>query len=206
MRTVTRLTLFTLILVVMAGCHPKPVKTIENLKISYKIESTSSAKYAAFSDSAKAEGFDTIAVMFNAISKSGAILAANHLGVLKSFGEKVDEPVIDKFDILSTKENITGAIKYEANELDKMYTEFLKAAKKERCEEGIKSISQALEIGKKHLEFNQRALEALNNGSENSLPAGWFVCSVCGNTYDNTSVTAVCVFCKSTPDKFLVFN
>ena len=73
----------------MFGCAPKPVKTIENLKAAYNGESTASAKYAAFAEKAKVEGFDTVAVMFLATSKSESIHAGNHLKVLEKLGVKV---------------------------------------------------------------------------------------------------------------------
>jgi len=82
MKTVTRLFMFMLAVVLISGCTPKPVKTIENLKAAYNGESTASAKYAAFAEKAKAEGFDNVAVMFQATSKAEAIHANNHLKVL----------------------------------------------------------------------------------------------------------------------------
>ena len=64
MKTVTRLLMSMSVIGLLAGCSVTPVKTIENLKAAYNGESTASAKYAAFAEKAKAEGFDTVAVMF----------------------------------------------------------------------------------------------------------------------------------------------
>src|ERR1035437_8557203 len=99
MKTVIRLFAFTLVIGLTTSCSPKPVKTIENLKAAFNGESTASAKYAAFAEKAKAEGFDTVAVMFMATSKSESVHAANHLKVLEKLGEKVEGPVIGKFDV-----------------------------------------------------------------------------------------------------------
>ena len=188
------------------SCTQKPVMTIENLKAAYNGESTASAKYAAFAEKAKSEGFDTVAVMFQATSKAEAIHAANHLKVLKKLGEKTDEPIIGKFDILSTKENLGDAIKGETYEIDIMYPGFISTAGKEKCTDGVKSFTWAFFTEKKHQEFYNTALIAINGGGEKSLPATWFVCPVCGNTYNNTSVTAACELCLTSPSRFLVFD
>lgn len=206
MKAITRLIMFALAIGLMAGCNTKPVKTIENLKAAYNGESTASAKYASFAEKAKAEGFDTIAVMFMATSKSESIHAANHMKVLEKLGEKTEGPVIGKFEVLSTKENLGDAIKGETYEIDTMYPGFIETAEKEKCADGIKSFTWAFGTEKKHQAFYKTAQEALNTGGESSLPASWFVCPVCGNTYNNTSVTAACDFCMTTPDKFIVFK
>jgi len=65
-------------------------KTIENLKAAFKGESTASAKYAAFAEKAKAEGYTQIAIMFTATSKAEAVHAANHKSVLVKLGQKPD--------------------------------------------------------------------------------------------------------------------
>lgn len=205
MKTMSRLIIFTLALGLIVSCTPKPVKTIENLKAAYNGESTASAKYAAFAEKAKAEGLDTVAVMFMATSKSESIHAANHLKVLVKLGEKVDGPQIGKYDVLSTVENLADALKGETYEIDTMYPDFIAAAEKEKCADAVKSCTWAFDTEKKHQAFYKTALAGLNGGGEKSLPAKWFVCPVCGNTYDNTSVTAACDFCMTTPDKFLVF-
>jgi len=206
MKTVTRIVLFTLFLGMIVACHPKPVKTIENLKVAYNGESTASAKYAAFAEKAKVEGFDTVAIMFTAISKSEALHASNHLNLLKKLGAKAEALPIGKFEVLSTKENLTAAIKGEIYEVETMYPGFIGMAKKERCDEGVKTFTRAFSTEKKHLEFNSDALTSLNGPGEITIPAGWFVCPLCGNTYNNTSVTAACDLCMNTPDNFIVFN
>ena len=97
MKTITRLIMFLLAIGLISGCTSKPVKTIENLKAAYNGESTASAKYAAFAEKAKSEGFDTVAVMFLATSKAEAIHAGNHLKVLEKLGEKIAGPQIRNF-------------------------------------------------------------------------------------------------------------
>jgi rubrerythrin len=205
MKTVTRLVMFTLAFGLIFGCTPKPVKTIENLKAAYNGESTASAKYASFAERAKSEGFDTVAVMLLATSKAEAIHADNHKKVLEKLGEKVDAPQIGSFTVLSTAENLTDAIKGETYEIDTMYPGFIATAETEKCADAVKSFSWAFDTEKKHQSFYNAALAAITAGGEKSLPAKWFVCPVCGNTYDAGSVTKACDFCMTVKEKFIAF-
>jgi rubrerythrin len=205
MKTVTRLMLFVLAVGLTFGCATKPVKTIENLKAAYNGESTASAKYAAFAERAKTEGFDTVAVMFLATSKAEAIHAANHLKVLEKLGEKIAGPEIGSFTVLTTAENLSDAIKGETYEIETMYPGFIETAKTEKSSDAVKSFTWALDTEKKHQAFYLAALTALNGGGEKTLPDKWFVCPVCGNTYDAGSVTAKCDFCMTPKEKFLAF-
>lgn len=203
MKSVIRLFIFCLAAGIMVGCAPKPVKTIENLKAAYNGESTASAKYAAFAEKAKAEGFDTVAVMFRATSKAEAIHAANHLKVLEKLGEKITGPQIGKFEVLSTAENIADGIKGETYEVETMYPEFIAAAEKEKSPDAVKSFTWAFDTEKKHQNFYKTAQVVVATGVEKTLPAKWFVCPVCGNTFNEAVITAKCDFCMTPKEKFI---
>lgn len=206
MKTVTKFFLYTAAILLLVSCGTKPVKTIENLKAAYNGESTASAKYAAFAEKAKAEGFDTIAVMFLATSKAESVHAANHKKVLDKLGAKVEGPQIGAFDVLSTVENIADAKKGETYEVETMYPGFIASAEAEKCSDAVKSFTWAIDTEKKHQSFYGTALTTLNSGGENSLPAKWFVCPVCGNTYDAATVTNACDFCMTPKEKFYSFG
>lgn len=205
MKTVSRIIMFTLALGLIISCTTKPVKTIENLKAAYNGESTASAKYAAFAEKAKAEGFDTVAVMFQATSKAEAIHANNHLKVLEKLGVKLAGPEVGAFNVLTTAENIADALKGESYELETMYPGFIAEAEKEKCADAVKSFTWALDTEKKHAAFYKVSLAALNATGEKSLAANWFVCPVCGNTYDAATVAAACDFCMTPKEKFIIF-
>lgn len=205
MKTVTRFTILLLSIGLIMSCTPKPVKTIENLKAAYNGESTASAKYAVFASKAKAEGFDTVAVMFLATSKSESIHAANHLKVLEKLGEKIAGPQIGAFEVRSTAENLADAIKGETYEINTMYPDFIAAANSEKSKDAVKSFTWAVDTEKKHQAFYGTALASVSDGGEKTLPANWFVCPVCGNTYDAGSVTEACDFCMTPKAKFISF-
>lgn len=200
---------FSLIVVVIAiafaGCsQPKPVKTIENLKEGVKGETTASAKYAAFSNRAMEEGYTNIARLFEAASKAEAIHAANHSKVLAELGVEM-EAITPEFDVLTTAENLQAAIDGETYETTTMYPQFLADASAEKVAKAEKSFTWAFDTEKKHGDFYAAALEALNNGAETSLPAGYEVCPVCGNTYESGNVDESCAFCQTPREKYFVF-
>ena len=205
MKTIIRSVMFISALVLIFGCTPNPVKTKENLKAAYNGESTASAKYASFAERAKEEGLDTVAVMFLATSKAEAIHAANHLKVLEKLGEKIEGPQISSYTVLTTAENLADGIKGETYEIETMYPGFISDATKEKSTDAVKSFTWAADTEKKHQAFYSAALTVVKAGGEKSLPVNWFVCPVCGNTYDAGTVASACDFCMTAKEKFISF-
>ncbi len=193
-------------LIALASCNQqKPVKTIKNLKDGIIGETTASAKYKAFAEKAREEGKDTIAILFDAVSKAEAIHAANHTKVLTELGETM-EVFTPKFEVKTTAENLQAAIDGEAYEVATMYPQFLADSKAENVEKATKSFTWALDTEKKHNDFYLKALSALNTGSESNLPVGYAVCPVCGNTYDMANIDDKCAFCQTDKEKYINFN
>jgi len=192
----------------LVACNTnKPTKTIENLTAAYNGESTASAKYTAFAAKAKAEGYDTVAIMFKATARAEAIHAENHKKVLKKLGVVIDKPTLGKFEVKTTKENLLDAIKGEGYEIETMYPDFINTAKLEKSPDAIKTFTWALDTEKKHKVFYQKAYDVLNStNDERLLPFEWYVCPICGNTYDIASVKAACDFCMTPKSKFVEFK
>jgi rubrerythrin len=193
-----------MVLLALTGCSKvTPVKTTENLKAGIKGETTASAKYAAFAQKAREEGFDTIAKFFDAASKAESIHAANHSKVLEELGVKMDE-FKPEFEVKTTAENLQAAIDGETYEINTMYPQFLTDAKAEKVEKAVKSFTWAFDTEKKHQQFYTRCLEALKMNSEKNLPLAYAVCPVCGNTYDKANMDAKCAFCQTESSKFII--
>jgi len=180
-------------------------KTLENLKSAYKGESVASAKYAAYAEQARKEGFLPIAIMFGATSKAEAIHALNHKAVIEKLGGKVD-PLSPQFTVKTTKENLEDALKGEDYEMITMYPEFIKTARDENSNDAIKSFRWAMETEKKHFLFYTNALNALNKNDLKSLSKVYWVCPKCGNTYDQAKPEEKCAFCYTSRDKFIKFD
>jgi rubrerythrin len=189
----------------LSSCSsPKPVKTIENLKAAFKGESTASAKYAAYAQKAKEEGFNAVATLFEAASKAESIHAGNHAKVLEKLGEKV-EPVNPVVDVKSTKENLMDAINGESYEMTTMYPGFIATANEEKSKDAVTSFTWAMDTEKKHHAFYQATLTTLDAGDMNTLPTNFYVCPKCGNTWDGATVKAVCDFCQTKQESFIKF-
>ena len=183
----------------------KPTKTIENLKSAIIGETTASAKYFAYSEKAKAEGFTKIALLFQATSKSEAIHANNHRAVLAELGEKMDK-FTPEYSVKTTKENLEDAIEGESYEVATMYPEFLKTGKDENVNLALISFNYAYQTEKKHAELYKNALSQLEKGSDLSSMAGrYFVCSTCGNTYAQDA-PARCGISMTSKDKFITIQ
>lgn len=158
------------------------VKTIENLKAAITGETTASAKYAAYAEKAKQEGYMNIALLFEAASKSENIHAGNHIAALEQLGETMGKITPD-FKVKSTKENLEDAVNGESYEVATMYPDFIKTANDGKVNIALISFNYAYQTEKKHKELYKEALDKLNNKQENTLPAKYYVCSTCGNTY-----------------------
>ncbi len=197
---------FTFIsLLLLSSCGPsKLAKTIENLKAGTIGETTASASYEAFAKKANAEGFENIAKLFEAASKSEAIHAANHKKVLEELGEEM-ETFTPEFEVKTTAENIQVAIEGENYEVTEMYPLFMTDAINEKVEKATTSFAWALNTEKKHYVFFKNAFAASKNNKEKSLPIHYAVCPLCGNTYENSGAPDKCDFCGTEKEKFIAF-
>ena len=179
-------------------------KTVANLQEAFKGETTASAKYAAFSKKAREEGYDRIALMFDATSKAEAIHAANHKAVLVQLGAKVPE-VSPEFAVKSTAENLEDALSGESYEIATMYPDFLKDAQAEGVSLALISMNYAYQTEKKHKALYLNAIKALKDGAVNTLSNQYAVCSTCGNTYD-TKAPARCGISMTPQERFINFS
>jgi rubrerythrin len=57
----------------------------------------------------------------------------------------------------------------------------------------------------KHRELYSRALAALRDNKVSALPGKYFVCTTCGNTYDNEAA-ARCGICMTPKERFVAYQ
>jgi rubrerythrin len=176
-------------------------KNIENMQAAFKGETTASAKYAAYSKKAEQEGYHQIALLFKAASASENIHANNHKSVMQESGITV--PVIKpEYNVKTTKENLQDAIAGETYEVTNMYPEFITAANEAGDQMALISLNYAYKTEKKHKAFYEAALTALQNNTVKLLPAVYYVCPTCGNTYENAA-PARCGISMTNGNKFI---
>jgi len=180
------------------------LKTINNIKDAIIGETTASAKYAAYAIKAREEGYEKIALLFEAASKSEKIHAGNHSAVLQQLGEKMDD-FSPKYDVKTTSENLQDAINGETYEVMTMYPKFIRTANDAGVNIAMLSFNYAYQTEKKHKEFYKNALNMLKNNKQNELPSKYLVCTTCGNTYDNNA-PARCGISMTPKERFITIN
>lgn len=159
-------------------------KTVKDLQDAFIGESTASAKYKAYAEKAREEGNQNVAVLFDAASKAESIHAGNHKAVLQQLNASIPE-VTPKYEVKTTVENLKDAIGGESYEIATMYPDFIKDAQAENQNLAMVSLNYAYQVEKKHKALYTKALNSLENGQEKSLPSVYWICSTCGNTYEN---------------------
>ncbi len=183
---------------------PAKAKTIDDLKAAFTGETTASAKYAAYAEKAKEEGFLKVAALFSAASKSEAFHAGNHKAVLEQLGDKAPE-VTPKFEVKTTAENLADAIKGETYEVATMYPEFIKRAGESKIALAGISFNYAYQTEQNHKVLYAKALDALKKNAEGTLAGQYMVCPTCGNTYESSSPDR-CAICMTSKDRFVTVS
>ncbi len=177
------------------------LKTIENMKTAFRDEVTATAKYAAYSKKAAEEGYPPVALLYKAVSIAESIQANNHKEVLQETSAAI--PIlIPAFVVKTTKENLHNDIDNEANEARSVYPSYLKVAEEANNQLAHTSILYAMETEKKHKIFFEKALGDINSNTLKTMPSIYFVCPVCGNTYEATAPKR-CDFSFTPRDKFI---
>jgi rubrerythrin len=164
----------------------RTVKTKKNLEEAFAGESQANRRYLAYAKRAGDEGYPEIARLFKAIAEAETVHAMNHLRVMG---------MVD-----STKSNIAKAICGEKDEIDKMYPEYIKEAKKEDNNRAKESFSYALAVERIHHRLLKEAGEKAKQGKDLEKKE-LVVCPVCGNTIWD-KIPDICPICQTAKEKF----
>ena len=177
------------------------VKTIDNIMNTYKNEVTAHAKYIDYAQKAEAEGFHPIAILYKAVSISENIQAQNNKLVLEA--SNVKAPTITPiYEVKTTKRNLEDDVYGEAQKANMIYSTYLKTAGEANNQMAYISICYVKETVKKHKVFYEKALENMNSNTVLSMPTVYYVCPICGNTYESTA-PKYCDFSLTSRDKFI---
>lgn len=176
-------------------------KTIANLRTEFLREYTCDAKYAAYAAKAKEEGYASIATLFNATHQSENIHFTHTRSALEALGIDLDL-IAPQFTVKSTKENLQDAISDESAKA-LLYPGYISTAKEDNVIDAIKAFSWAFNTEKKHIEFYKTALAALNDKKVETLPAFYWICPKCGNTFNEATPQEKCPFCYTPREKYI---
>ena len=152
--------------------------TKENLASAFAGESQANRRYLAFAKKAVEDGFPNLAKLFKAAAAAETIHAHNHLRVMGGVG--------------STAENVQEAVSGET-------FEYLETSKEAGETQASWSFDIALQVEKVHAALYEGALASINSGKDLET-AKFYVCKVCGNTFENEHPEK-CPICYATEFK-----
>ena len=155
-----------------------PQTTVDNLNTAIEGEANAANRYTLFAQRADEEGYTQVAKLFRAASLAESIHRKNHEAVLRAHGLQPKQPTLEKVKVGTTRENLAGPIKGEANETDKMYPEFVKQARRDHVPDAVRSFTFALDTEAEHEKLFK---DALANLGENPRTA-YYVSTVSGET------------------------
>jgi rubrerythrin len=164
------------------------IETKSILQNAYRGELRVHNAYAAFSKKAREDKYPNIAYLFSALACSEGIHARNFQKLLTDSGSAPETFVAPELPVGSTKANLCNASKWELEEIDSKYPDYIKRIKQENHVEALQSITYAWESEKQHREL----LEQVQSGAGlffgllvkkiEATPVEYFVCRECGAT------------------------
>ncbi len=137
----------------------------ENLKEALAGESQANQKYRAFATKAEQDGFPNIARLFRTAAEAERIHAEGHLRALDA--------------ILSTAENLKGAIAGETYEFTEMYPPMVEQARADG-HKAQRMFGYAVKAEAVHARLYQCALDAVLQGRD-LADTNFYLCPVCGH-------------------------
>ena len=173
--------------------------TLENMQAAFNGEKNAHARYAAFAEKAKSEGYGEIASLFRAAARAEEVHASNHAAVIEKMGAKPNAAIATP-EVKSTRENLETAIKGESYERDTMYPEFLEKARADKNKDAVRSLNLAKTAEAEHAKLYAAALAQIGQlkGSKEST---FFVCPVCGFTTREADFSK-CPSCFTAKERF----
>jgi len=196
-----------ILLIIISGCGSEKQKplTLENLEKAINNELTANAKYVAYAEKARKDGYLKIAMLFEATAVSEKTHADQQLTELLKHGVNFQfTPPIIKTS--STKANLEDAIAGETYEATQMYPDFINQGEMDKMEPAVELFKWARNAETKHQKYFSDALEALANNQVVLLPSEYHVCPKCGNTFNHRPAIHKCDICQTPRDHFNAFR
>ncbi len=171
----------------------KGTQTEKNLWYAFAGESQARNKYSYFASTAKKEGYEQIAAIFNETADNEKEHAKMWFKHLKGIG--------------NTAENLAAAAAGENEEWTKMYKEFAETAEKEGFPEIAQQFRGVLGVEKAHEERYKKLLANIENGEvfEKDSEIAW-KCRNCGHIHFGKKAPEICPVCAHAKAHFEVHS
>lgn len=185
---------------IIPGAATAKTNTLDNLKAAVEGETGASAKYAAFSEKAKAEGHNQLARLFAATSAAEQVhIKLETAEILKKEPGYV-APTAPAVDPSTTDCNLIEGAKGEIHETSDMYPTFIEVAQAEGDEAAVTVFTRAKLAEAVHAELY---LEAYNNIDAEDDDT-YYLCPICGYVHkgDDFEKCPICFAPKAAHQKF----
>ncbi|KXS48321.1 rubrerythrin family protein [Halanaerobium congolense] len=155
--------------------------TAQNLRSAYAGESMAYQRYKIWGQKAAEEGFENVALLFDAIAYAEEVHAGNHFAAHENVEGGFLVAGGGEFGLGTTSENLVGAIEGEEGEVEQMYPTYSIVAKEQGESDAVRSFHYALEAEQIHAKLYRDAKEHVDNGEDIELEYV-SICEVCGHT------------------------
>ena len=106
-------------------------------------------------------------------------------------------------EVGNTVENLKAAIAGETYEFTDMYPPMIAKAQEEEISDAVRSFTWANEAEKEHADLYSKALAQLEAGEKLDLPAKYYVCPLCGDTFAEGTEPERCPLCNFPKAKYI---
>ena len=185
--------------------------TYANLYSALQGETNANAKYQAFADQAKLEGYDAVANMFAVTADAEKRHADAEWTLLQNMGAtERSTPQALEIVVGSTVENLQNCIAGETYEYTSMYPDFTATATSEGYTDAARILKRTGEAEQVHAKNYEDALANLSNADYLSKYLILYRCPICGGVFAvidiTTSGATACPVCNAPVDNFLLYN
>ena len=174
--------------------------TLDNLKAAIAGETGASAKYTAFAEGAKKQGYDQIARLFEATAAAEQIHIGLEYTLVSEMDPSYEKPIVDAPAAEASDLNLISGANGEIYETSDMYPAFIKKAQEEGETKAVQVFTRAKLAESVHAE---RYLDAYNNidAPDDDL---FYLCPICGYIHKGEDFEK-CPICFVPKAKFTAF-
>ena len=169
--------------------------TLENLKAAIGGETGASAKYAAFAQAAKEQGYEQIARLFEATSAAEQIHIGLEYALVAEVEPDFEKPAAPEAEGVQTDLNLIMGAQGEIFETSDMYPAFIKKAQEEGNTKAVQVFTRAKLAEAYHAKLYMDAYTTIDTPFDGS----YYLCPICGYIHKGENFTArpICLAPKS---------
>ena len=185
---------------VAAGSETPVGTTLENLKAAIGGETGASAKYAAFAQAAKEQGYEQIARLFEATSAAEQIHIGLEYALVAEVEPDFEKPAAPEAEGVQTDLNLIMGAQGEIFETSDMYPAFIKKAQEEGNNAAVMIFTRAKLAEGYHAENYMWAYNNIDTPTDEHF----YLCTVCGYIHRGKDFEK-CPICFTPAAKFIEY-